>query len=193
MIDENITQVNSSSATETKEAVEETSFEIAPLDTAALDLEAEKILNELVPETDINKAKDLTYLFNWNQNKKTMVRMNKQSELLDILTDATIARVKDKPSNLSNDDLNKLMKTAADLLEKGHSQINSSEDAPLIQINQQNNEVNMDGKQTGLSRDSREKVKTAVVNLLKQVAAGNADVVDNIIEETTTIEETKND
>lgn len=193
MIDENITQVNSSSATETKEAVEETSFEIAPLDTAALDLEAEKILNELVPETDINKAKDLTYLFNWNQNKKTMVRMNKQSELLDILTDATIARVKDKPGNLSNDDLNKLMKTAADLLEKGHSQINSSEDAPLIQINQQNNEVNMDGKQPGLSRDSREKVKTAVVNLLKQVAAGNADVVDNIIEETTAIEETKND
>ena len=193
MIDENITQVNSSSATETKEAVEETSFEIAPLDTAALDLEAEKILNELVPETDINKAKDLTYLFNWNQNKKTMVRMNKQSELLDILTDATIARVKDKPGNLSNDDLNKLMKNAADLLEKGHSQINNSEDAPLIQINQQNNEVNMDGKQTGLSRDSREKVKTAVVNLLKQVAAGNADVVDNIIEETTAIEETKND
>lgn len=148
-----------------------------------LQVEAANILNELIAETDIQKTKDLTYLFNINQNKKTMVRINKQSELLDILTDTTAERVKKNPSNLSNDDLNKLMKTISDLVEKGQNQINRQEEAPLIQINQQNNDINMEGK-NGLNRESREKVKSAVIALLKQMAAGDQTAVDSIIDAT---------
>ena len=182
MVNENNTLIVDSQPAETKEAVEETATALAIIDENKLQQEAAKILNELVAENDINKAKDLTYLFNINQNKKTMVRINKQSELLDVLTDQTIKRVKEKPDELSNDDLNKLMKTVADLIEKGQNQINRGEDAPLIQINQQNNEVNMDGKSGGLNRESRDRVKNAVVELLKQMANGNTETVDNIID-----------
>ena len=182
MVNENNTLIVDSRPAETKEAVEEATTALAIIDENKLQQEAAKILNELVAENDINKAKDLTYLFNINQNKKTMVRINKQSELLDVLTDQTIKRVKEKPDELSNDDLNKLMKTVADLIEKGQNQINRGEDAPLIQINQQNNEVNMDGKSGGLNRESRDRVKNAVVELLKQMANGNTETVDNIID-----------
>ena len=182
MVNENNTLIVDSQPAETKEAVEEATTALAIIDENKLQQEAAKILNELVAENDINKAKDLTYLFNINQNKKTMVRINKQSELLDVLTDQTIKRVKEKPDELSNDDLNKLMKTVADLIEKGQNQINRGEEAPLIQINQQNNEVNMDGKSGGLNRESRDRVKNAVVELLKQMANGNTETVDNIID-----------
>lgn len=181
-IDENNNFVVSSQPIEEKETVAETTTAIAPLDTASLQLEAERILNELIAETDINKTKDLTYLFNLNQNKKTMVRVSKQSELLDLLTDKTIERVKDKPDNLSNDDLVKLMKTVADLIEKGTNQINREEPAPLIQVNQQNNEINMD--KPGLNRDSREKVKAAVLNLLQGMVNGETADVSSIIDAT---------
>lgn len=182
MVNENNALIVDSQPAEAKEAVEEATTALAIIDENKLQQEAAKILNELVAENDINKAKDLTYLFNINQNKKTMVRINKQSELLDVLTDQTIKRVKEKPDELSNDDLNKLMKTVADLIEKGQNQINRGEEAPLIQINQQNNEVNMDGKSGGLNRESRDRVKNAVVELLKQMANGNTETVDNILD-----------
>lgn len=135
-----------------------------------LSVEATKILNEIIAETDISKTKDLTYLFNLNQTKKTMIRVNKQSELLDALTEQTIKRVKDKPDELSNEDLTRLMKTVSDLIDKGVGQINRGDEAPLIQFNQQNNDINMDGN-SGLSRESRDKVKNAVMNLLKNMAS----------------------
>lgn len=139
-----------------------------------LSVEAAKILNEIIAETDINKTKDLTYLFNLNQTKKTMIRVNKQSELLDALTEQTIKRVKDKPDELSNEDLTRLMKTVSDLIDKGVGQINRGDEAPLIQFNQQNNDINMEGN-SGLSRESRDKVKNAVMNLLKNMASASAD------------------
>ena len=100
MVNENNTLIVDSQPAETKEAVEEATTALAIIDENKLQQEAAKILNELVAENDINKAKDLTYLFNINQNKKTMVRINKQSELLDVLTDQTIKRVKEKPDEL---------------------------------------------------------------------------------------------
>ena len=100
MVNENNTLIVDSRPAETKEAVEEATTALAIIDENKLQQEAAKILNELVAENDINKAKDLTYLFNINQNKKTMVRINKQSELLDVLTDQTIKRVKEKPDEL---------------------------------------------------------------------------------------------
>lgn len=153
-------------------------FELAAINDDSLSQDTAEILGKLITETDANKAKDLTYLFNLNQNKKTAVRLNKQSELLDLLTDQTIARVKNNPDELSNDDLTKLMKTVSDLMERGQQQLSQNEEAPLIQINQQNNEVNMDGK-SGQSRESRERVKTAVMEFLKQIGANKAVKADD--------------
>lgn len=182
MVDETNKEIIESPSNETKEGAKTTA--LATINTDDLQAEAISIINELVAEKDISKTKDLTYLFNVNQNKKAMVRANKLSDLLDVLTDTTIQRVTKAPDNLSNDDLNKLLKTVSELIQKSQEQINRQDEAPLIQINQQNNEVNMaEGK--GLNRESRDKVKNAVMALLKDMASGNTKSVDDIIDAAT--------
>ncbi len=135
--------------------------------TDDLKKESLEILNQIITSTDSTKTKDLTCLFNENQNKKTMLRMNKMSDLLDVITDQAMTRFTARPDEISNKELLDSMKVVSDLLEKGNKQINNVE-TPLIQINQQNNEVNLgDGaNKGGLSRDSRERVKNTVSDLL---------------------------
>lgn len=163
------------------------------VNTKDLDDEALVLINQIIAENDVNKAKDLTYLFNVNQNKKTIVRVDKQSKLLDALTDQLITRVQERPDELSNDDLNKLMKTVADLIDKGQKQVNGANDsAPLIQINQQDNSVNVKDTDAGLNRESRERVKNAVMEILQGIKVINdGEVIDATANDTT--EETEED
>lgn len=172
MIDEKDIQKNDLITAESENSSFDSTTALTTTASENLQLEATRIINEIIAETDINKTKDLTYLFNINQAKKTMVRVNKQSELLDALTEQTIRRVKEKPDELSNEDLTRLMKTVADLIEKGTNQINRGDEAPLIQFNQQNNDINMDSN-SGLSRESRDKVKNAVMALLQKMSTSD--------------------
>lgn len=143
--------------------------------------DSESILGELIAETDSNKVNDLFYLFNMAQKKKAAVRESKVDKLHNLLLDQTIERVTKNPNELSNVDLTTLLKTTADLMERNQSQLTQAEEAPLIQINQQNNEVNM-GDKTGQSRESRERVKNAVMEFLRQLgtngSAANRDAID---------------
>lgn len=134
--------------------------------TDELKKESLDILNQIITSTDANKTKDLTCLFNENQNKKTMLRMNKMSDLLDVITDQAMTRFTARPDEISNKELLDSMKVVSDLIEKGNKQINTQAEAPLIQINQQNNEVNMGDTKGGLNRESRERVKNTVNDLL---------------------------
>lgn len=150
---------------ETSLATESTS-----IDLEKLRAESTKILSQLVAEQDADKAKDLTYLFNQNQNKKTAIRVNKLNELLDVIADHTMVRFLTHPDEISNKELLDSLKIIQDLALSGQRQVTEAIEtpAPLIQFNQQNNEVNLDGKPQGnLSRDSREKVKSVVESLLK--------------------------
>ena len=135
--------------------------------TNDLKKESLEILNQIIASTDSNKTKDLTCLFNENQNKKTMLRINKMSDLLDTITDQAMTRFTARPDEISNKELLDSMKVVSELIDKGNKQINSVE-TPLIQINQQNNEVNLGDSNVkgGLSRDSRERVKNTVTDLL---------------------------
>lgn len=155
-------------------------------DTSSLNKEALTIINQLITEADADKQKDLTYLFNQNQNKKTMVRVDKMSNLLDVITSQALNRITSHPEELSNLEMFNAMKTVAELIEKGQKQIIGAEqDAPFIQINQQNNELNM-GDSNKLNRESRERVKNAVLSLLNEVSTNNAatDETSKIIDKT---------
>ena len=162
--------------------------------TDELKKESLDILNQIITSTDAAKTKDLTCLFNENQNKKTMLRMNKMSDLLDVITDQAMTRFTARPDEISNKELLDSMKVVSDLIEKGNKQINTQAEAPLIQINQQNNEVNMGDTKGGLSRDSRERVKNTVNDLLaslgltgmpaKQSETQEAEIIDVEVEET---------
>ena len=95
-----------------------------------------------------------------------MLRINKMSDLLDTITDQAMTRFTARPDEISNKELLDSMKVVSELIDKGSKQINTQAEAPLIQINQQNNEVNMGDTKGGLSRDSRERVKNTVTDLL---------------------------
>lgn len=156
----------------------------ATLDTTDLNDEAVRLLDKLIHETDIEKTKDLTYLFNLNQNKKTAVRINKMSTLLDALAEQTLQRLTARPNEISNQELLTGLKVVQDLIERGQKQLQAEpESAPLIQFNQQNNELNInnDSPLANVSRESREKVKNAVTAVLSMLQNSNTtiDVTDN--------------
>ena len=132
----------------------------------SLSEESKALIEQIIAETDEQKTRDLTCLFNANQNKKTMVRVNKLNDLLDTITDQALTRFTARPDEISNKELFDGLKIVQDLIERGQKQVSGVGETPLIQVNQQNNEVNIGGPTGNLSRESREKVKNAVLGLL---------------------------
>ena len=136
----------------------------------SLNEESKSLIEQLIAETDEQKVRDLTHLFNANQNKKTMARVNKLSDLLDTITDQALERFTARPDEISNKELFDGLKVVQDLIERGQKQVSGAGETPLIQINQQTNEVNVGAGTSTLSRDSRERVKAAVTALLGSIA-----------------------
>lgn len=140
------------------------------LNTDALNQESATIINKLIAEQDVQKTKDLTYLFNINQNKKTMVRQNKLNELQDILVDEAIDRFSSRPAEISNQELMTGLKTVQDMIEKSQKAVNGvTESTPIITINQQNNEINVAGEDSDkkkLTKESRDRVKQAMAAIM---------------------------
>lgn len=151
--------------------------------TLDLSEESKALIDQIIAEKDKQKTQDLTYLFNVNQNKKTMVRVNKLNDLLDTITDQALTRFTSRPDEISNKELFDGLKIVQDLIERGQKQVSGVGETPLIQVNQQNNEVNLGGSPSNLSRDSRERVKSAVLGLLNSLTTATAAEADaeNII------------
>ena len=132
-----------------------------------LNHESLTLINQIIAEKDIEKTKDLTHLFNINQNKKTMIRIDKLSGLQDNLVDQFARRIAERPDEISNKELMDGIKIVQDIIERGQKQVEGVNQTPLIQFNQQNNSVNLgDGNSPVLSKESRDKVKNAVLSLL---------------------------
>ena len=134
-----------------------------------LNEEAKALIEQIIAEKDEHKSRDLTQLFNANQNKKTMIRVNKLSDLLDTITDQALVRFTSRPDEISNKELLDSLKVVQDLIERGQKQVSGAGETPLIQVNQQTNEVNIGGTASNLNRDSRERVKAAVIGLLNSI------------------------
>ena len=156
-------------------------------EVAVVDLneESKTIIKQLLAETDDKKAQTLTQLFNINQNKKTMVRVDKLNTLLDTITDQALTRFSNRPDEISNKELFDGLKIVQDLIERGQRQVSGCTEVPLIQVNQQTNELNIDSAST-LNRESRERVKKAVLGLLDSITAQPTVVVEPDEEEDTT-------
>ena len=156
---------------EGENALEESHQEagLAIISPQSLNEESRALINQIITETDEQKIRDLTHLFNANQNKKTMARVNKLSDLLDTITDQALERFTARPDEISNKELFDGLKVVQDLIERGQKQVSGAGETPLIQINQQNNEVNVGSTANNLNRDSRERVKAAVLGLLNSI------------------------
>jgi hypothetical protein len=178
--------------------IETDSTEEASLLPKTLDLndEAKLLIEQIIAERDDQKTRDLTQLFNANQNKKTMVRVNKLSDLLDTITEQALTRFTNRPDEISNKELFDGLKIVQDLIERGQKQVSGTAETPLIQVNQQTNEVNIGNNVSGLNRDSRERVKSAVMSLLSSISTAVPEDPPEIIEidvEESNNEENNND
>ena len=148
---------------------EKTTSALVTVDTSNLNAESLDILNQIIAAEDVDKTKDLTYLFNVNQNKKTMVRIDSLSNLQDKLVGLLSKRVVERPDEMSNQEVMQALKVVQDIIERGTKQVSGQNDQPLIQINQQTNSVNVGEDASGLNRDSRDKVKRAIMSILDNV------------------------
>ena len=146
-----------------------TTAALVAVDTSNLNAESLDILNQIIAAEDIDKTKDLTYLFNINQNKKTMVRIDSLSNLQDKLVGLLSNRVTERPDEMSNQEVMQALKVVQDIIERGTKQITGQNEQPLIQINQQTNSVNVGDEAAGLNRDSRDKVRRAIMSILDNV------------------------
>ena len=160
---------------------EKTTAALVAVDTSNLNAESLDILNQIIAAEDIDKTKDLTYLFNINQNKKTMVRIDSLSNLQDKLVGLLSNRVTERPDEMSNQEVMQALKVVQDIIERGTKQITGQNEQPLIQINQQTNSVNVGDEAAGLNRDSRDKVKRAIMSILdnvKDATDTNAEIIE---------------
>ena len=76
-----------------KEVASSETTALVEINTADLNKESLEIINQIIAAEDAEKTKDLTYLFNVNQNKKTMVRLDNLSQLQDKLVGLLANRV----------------------------------------------------------------------------------------------------
>jgi hypothetical protein len=120
-----------------------------------------------------------------------MVRVNKLSDLLDTITEQALTRFTSRPDEISNKELFDGLKIVQDLIERGQKQVSGTAETPLIQVNQQTNEVNIGNNVSGLNRDSRERVKSAVMSLLSSISTVVPEDPPEIIE--VDIEESNNE
>ena len=161
--------------------IEETKTDLAESDVSTtlpaisnkdLNQESLEILAQIIEEKDEDKTRDLTYLFNVNQNKKTMVRMDKLSGLQDGLVDQFVKRIAERPDEISNKELMDGLRIVQDIIERGQRQVSGvDQPMPMIQVNQQNTSINVGTEGTELNRESRERVKNAVLGLINGLAA----------------------
>jgi hypothetical protein len=144
-----------------------------------LSLESKKLIGELTAEKDKQKLQALEQRFNDIQHKKQLARISKLSDVQDMLTNQFYQRISERPDEISNKEMLDGMKVVQDLIEKNQKRSEVPEEIPqLIQINQ--TEVNVGNS---LNRDSRERVKNAVLDILENInKAQSAPDDSNLIE-----------
>lgn len=153
-----------------------------------LSLEAQRLINELTAEKDSHKLQTIEQQFNEIQRKKQLARVSKLSDVQDMLTDQFYKRISQRPDEISNKEMLDGMKVVQDLMEKSQKQTEIVGEIPqLIQINQ--TEVNVGNN---LNRDSRERVKNAVLDLLDSINKSQQVQEPPIIVETDFVEEDDN-
>ena len=152
---------------------------IKKLNTEPVDTQTTDIAQQILDETDVDKIKDLTNLFNLNARKRNVARVLKMTDLLDRVTDQMLTRFERTPDNFSNEDLIKFMQVTENSIEKANTSISQVDETPAIQL-QQNNQVNINIGDS-LNRESRQRVTDTVQAILSKI--GKGEVVDVPVQE----------
>lgn len=137
--------------------MEEDKNELIEVSTNDLYKQGDDLVNELIKENDTSKVNDLTNLFKLNQKKKDIYRANKLSNLLNLIDNEVYDRISATPESFDNYDLLKYMESTQSAISNTYQNLDRQ---PLIQINNQKNEINFNN--SGLDRESRARVLEVV-------------------------------
>lgn len=139
--------------------------------SANLYLKGDEITNQIISEEDPSKLDELTQLFNMNQKKKEIARVNKLSNLLDSIDTKVGQRINNYGDLIDDKDLINYWKITQEAIAGRTDEDNQ---VPKITIN---NTQNINVNSSGLNRESRAKVLDAVNQIL-----GNLNTEDNVID-----------
>ena len=129
-----------------------------------LKVDSQRLVDQLTTSTDVDEIKKITQLFNINQTKKELIRVNKLNQILDVINDKILERVTNE--DLGDEALIKYGTSINQALTRSLNTANTVQDKPLINLYQENNTVNINNQEV-LSRESREKVLDVVKYLLE--------------------------
>lgn len=136
----------------------------------------DKVLNA----GDPNDLKDLTQLFNFNQAKKNLLRLQKLSVLNDDVVSKIERRLLERPDNFSNKDLLDYLQVINNVLDKQSKSQDDVLDKPMITY-QQNNQVNVNIA-NDLTRESRDKITDLISEILNSGNLEDLQILENIEE-----------
>lgn len=143
------------------------------LNLQPLDIKNKEIAQKILDTETLDEVKDLTAVFNLNNQKRNVLRILKMNNLLDDVTNQIIERFEKNPHNFSNEDLLRYMQVTENAIDRANKNLNMVEDTPPIQM-MQNNQVNININQ-GLDRESRMRVTETVQEILKRLSSNNVD------------------
>lgn len=123
----------------------------------------EDLLKKIVDENNIDTLKDLTNLFNLNQNKKNILRIAEMNGLMDKVNEQAIKRFSERPDEISNKELLDYMNSVFNIIDKSQKNLKDVDIVPMIQINNQSTDVNISLD----DKDSKDRVLDVVKQLLE--------------------------
>lgn len=141
-------------------------------------------LSKQIAKVDTKSELDALYdAFKINDTKKNVFRINKLNNLLDRITEEATARFEQRPGEMSNKEVIDYMNAVSNQIDRSKSTLSQIKDVNLTQVNNTVN-VNIDNKETSLSRESREKVIDFIKDILKNsqedstISKDTDDVID---------------
>lgn len=141
-------------------------------------------LSKQIAKVDTKSELDALYdAFKINDTKKNVFRINKLNSLLDKITEEATARFEQRPGEMSNKEVIDYMNAVSNQIDRSKDTLSQIKDVNLTQVNNTVN-VNIDNKETSLSRESREKVIDFIKDILKNsqeettISKDTDDVID---------------
>lgn len=134
--------------------------------------ESTALLAQITAESNIEKTKDLTYLFNINHSKKAMLRQETLDDTMDSVVNELNSRVKNNPDEFDTDTLLRTATTIQTIMEKNAAQVASPTEKPLIQLNKTDININKTDNETdpivkGLTTAEKKNVSAFMSTLFK--------------------------
>lgn len=140
--------------------------------------QSQELTERIQNANDIDELKREANIFNAHQIKIEASRINKLNTLLDKSIDLAVDRVEKCPDELSNKEVIDIMTATRTQLDKSTSKLDMINETPMIQVNQQNVNINVDNENT-LNRESREKVLDFIQQFMKQAQSqASEEVID---------------